>query len=147
MNHPVDSLMEIAIEMGIQTESVGALLVRDGGVLARSSGAIMSRPDVTAHSEIEALREACTALDSPRLDDCWLYTTHEPCPMCMAACCWARLDGVVYAATDDDMPEEWRTVFSEASARDIRDLCSRRPELVEEFMREKATEIHETNSK
>ena len=147
MNHPADSLMQRAIKMGMQTESVGTLVVRDGDVLASSTGAIFSRPDVTAHSEIEAIRETCTSLESPRLDDCWLYTTHEPCPMCMAACCWARLDGVVYAATDDDMPEKWGTIFSAASARQIRDLCSHQPELVEEFMRKEATEIHEMNSR
>lgn len=142
MDHPDEATMREAIELGVAEETVGALVVRDGAVVARGTEAIAARPDATAHSEVEAIRAACRSLDTPRLAGCWLYTTHEPCPMCAAACCWARLDGVVYAATDEDMPTEWAPIFTTTSAREIRDRADHRPTLVEEFLREEATRIH-----
>lgn len=142
MDHPNEELMWKAISIGADPEGVGALLVRDDEIVASGTGAIFERPDATAHSEIEVIREARRRLDAERLEGCWLYSTHEPCPMCMAACCWARIEGVVFAATDEDRPADWGTIFSAVSAREIRDTCEHRPELHEEFMRAEAIQIH-----
>lgn len=135
--------MRDAIERGRDANSVAALVVGDDDVYAANTGEVFSRPDATAHSEVEAIREACARLDTVRLDGYWLYSTHEPCSMCMAACCWAHLDGVVYAATDEDMPDDWETVFAGGSAREIRDTSEHQPTLVEEFLRPEATCIHD----
>lgn len=77
----------------------GALVVRRGEVIAEGWNRVTSTNDPTAHAEITAIRKACTLLDAYRLDGCTLISTCEPCPMCMGAVYWSRLDRVVYAAT------------------------------------------------
>ncbi|WP_407645309.1 tRNA adenosine(34) deaminase TadA [Halothiobacillus diazotrophicus] len=79
---------------------VGAVLVRDGAVIARGHNTPIGDHDPTAHAEIRALRAAGAALGNYRLDGCTLYVTLEPCPMCLAAMTHARIDRVVYAAPD-----------------------------------------------
>ena len=146
MTHPDADLMRRAIDLGrgeTGSEAVAALVVADGEVVARSRGAIFDRPDATAHSEVEAIRAACRALDRVHLDGCWLYTTHEPCPMCAAACCWARLDGIVSAATDADMPDAWGTIFAGTPAGEIVAAATHRPALHEEFLRDEAASLHD----
>ncbi|WP_407276687.1 tRNA adenosine(34) deaminase TadA [Halothiobacillus sp. DCM-1] len=79
---------------------VGAVLVRDGALIATGRNAPLAHCDPTAHAEILALRAAGEALGNYRLDGCTLYVTLEPCPMCFAAICHARVARVVYAAPD-----------------------------------------------
>lgn len=79
-----------------------ALVVKDGGVVARGTNLVTERNDPTAHAEIVAMRSACHSLGSFHLTGCDLYTTCEPCPMCLGAIYWARLDRVFFAATDED---------------------------------------------
>lgn len=78
---------------------VGACLVQDGEVLAVVHNGVVAGPDPTAHAEILAIREACRKLRSPRLDGAVLYSTVEPCAMCLAACQYAGIDHVVYGAS------------------------------------------------
>jgi len=80
----------------------GAVVVRDGQVVGEGANEVTSRNDPTAHAEIAAIRAACRALDTFRLDGCTIYASAEPCPMCLAAIYWARLDQVFYAATRAD---------------------------------------------
>ena len=80
----------------------GAVIVRDGEVIAEGYNRVTSSKDPTAHAEIVAIREACQWLDSFDLSGCVLYTSCEPCPMCLAAIYWARLDHVYYANTRED---------------------------------------------
>lgn len=79
---------------------VGAVIVRDGAVLALGSNRIEEAADPTAHAEILAIRAAASLLKSPRLLDCDLYVTLEPCPMCAAAIALARLRRVYFGAYD-----------------------------------------------
>ncbi len=79
---------------------VGAVLVRDGRILARAGNAPIARHDPTAHAEILAIRQACAALQSERLPDCDLYVTLEPCAMCAAAISFARIRRLYYGAGD-----------------------------------------------
>lgn len=79
---------------------VGALIVRDGQVLARAGNRTRELNDPTAHAEILAIRAACAALESERLTGADLYVTLEPCAMCAAAISFARLRRLYYAATD-----------------------------------------------
>jgi tRNA(adenine34) deaminase len=80
---------------------VGALVVRDGTVIARAANRTVRDQDPTAHAELLALRGASAALGSWRLDDCTLYVTLEPCAMCAGAIVLARLERVVFGAWDD----------------------------------------------
>ena len=80
----------------------GAVVVLNGRIVGRGHNEVLFRNDPTAHAEIGAIRDACAHLGSYSLEDCVLYATGEPCPMCLAAIHWARLDRVVYAQTRDD---------------------------------------------
>ena len=79
-----------------------ALVVRDGEVIARSTNRVTTQNDPTAHAEVEAIRAACAKLGDFQLHGCALYTSCEPCPMCMGAIYWSRLERVVYAGTRED---------------------------------------------
>ena len=80
----------------------GAVVVRDGEIVARGTNRVTAANDPTAHAEIEALRAACRVLDSFQLDGCVIYSSCEPCPMCLGAIHWARPDRLVWAATRED---------------------------------------------
>ena len=80
----------------------GALIVREGVVIGRGWNEVTSRNDPTAHAEVVAIRCACRKLGDFRLPGCVLYCSCEPCPMCLAAAYWARLDRIIYAAGRQD---------------------------------------------
>ena len=80
----------------------GACIARDGEVVACEHNVVWATTDVTAHAEVHALREACRELGRVNLSGLEIYTTCEPCPMCFAACHWARLDRIVYGARIED---------------------------------------------
>jgi guanine deaminase len=79
-----------------------AIVVKNGTVVATGANRVTTTNDPTAHAEIVAIREACRKLESFQLADCELYTTCEPCPMCLGAIYWARPAGVYYASTASD---------------------------------------------
>ncbi len=80
----------------------GCVIVRDGLVIAEGTNEVLKTQDPTAHAEIVAIRKATMALSTFDLKGCVLYTSCEPCPMCLGAIYWARPDRVVYAATKED---------------------------------------------
>ncbi len=80
----------------------GAVIVRGGRVLAEGWNEVTSANDPTAHAEVTAIRRACTAEGSFSLAGATLYTSCEPCPMCLASAYWARIERIVYANTRDD---------------------------------------------
>lgn len=80
----------------------GCVIVRDGVVLAEGHNRVTSSHDPTAHAEVTAIREACRAVGDFNLQGCDLYTSCEPCPMCLGAIYWARIDRVYYANTKAD---------------------------------------------
>lgn len=83
----------------------GAIVVADGQVLAEGTNRVTSAHDPTAHAEVVAIRAACNARGHFELTGCTLYTSCEPCPMCMGAIYWSRLDRVVFSATRADAAE------------------------------------------
>jgi len=83
----------------------GAVVAKDGRVIARGANSVTPSNDPTAHAEVNAIREACRALGTFQLTGCEMYTSCEPCPMCLGAIYWARLDLVYFAATASDAAE------------------------------------------
>jgi guanine deaminase len=79
-----------------------AVVVKDGQVIARGVNRVTSSNDPTAHAEVVAIREACAALKTFQLTGCEIYTSCEPCPMCLAAIYWARPDKVYFGNTKED---------------------------------------------
>ena len=80
----------------------GAVVVKDGEVIGEGNNRVTSTNDPTAHAEINAIRQACEKLQNFQLDGCTIYTSCEPCPMCLGAIYWARPERVVYACTRED---------------------------------------------
>ena len=80
----------------------GAILVTGGTIVGRGQNRVTSSNDPTAHAEVVAIREACAAQRQFHLAGATLYTSCEPCPMCLAAAYWARVERIVYACTRDD---------------------------------------------
>ena len=96
-----------AIELAVKSACGGggpfaAIIVKEDRVLARGTNRVTESGDPTAHAEIVAIREACRALGGFQLTGCDVYTSCEPCPMCLGALYWARPARVFFAATRDD---------------------------------------------
>jgi len=99
--------LDRAVDLAVQNVAegggpFGAVLVRGGLVLATGQNRVTRDNDPTAHAEVQAIRAACAQLGTFSLAGATLYSSCEPCPMCMASSLWARLDRVVFAADRDD---------------------------------------------
>ena len=100
--------MQEAIRLSIENMRAGnggpfgAVVVKDGKIIARGFNQVTSSNDPTAHAEVVAIREACKVLNSFQLEDCEIYTSCEPCPMCLGAIYWARPSKMYYANTKKD---------------------------------------------
>jgi guanine deaminase len=105
-NH--EKFMQMAIDLSEynvkegQGGPFGAVIVKDGMVLARSANKVVPTNDPTAHAEVSAIRLACQELGTFSLEGCEIYTSCEPCPMCLGAIYWARIDKIYYANTKAD---------------------------------------------
>lgn len=80
----------------------GAVVVREGRIISEGWNNVTSSNDPTAHAEVTAIRKACEALNTFDLQGCEIYTSCEPCPMCLAAIYWARIEKIYYANTRQD---------------------------------------------
>lgn len=83
----------------------GAVIVKEGRIIARGWNQVTTTHDPTAHAEVSAIREACRALGGFRLTGCELYSSCEPCPMCLGATYWARIERLYFAAGRRDAAE------------------------------------------
>jgi tRNA(Arg) A34 adenosine deaminase TadA len=103
--------MRQAIRLSIENVQTGrggpfaAIIVKDGRIIASGTNLVSSTNDPTAHAEIAAIREACKILNSFQLHGCDIYTSCEPCPMCLGAIYWARPERVFYGNTKHDAAE------------------------------------------
>ncbi len=103
-----DKFMRRAIELarnGMESNSggpFGCVIVKDGEIVGEGSNQVTSTNDPTAHAEVVAIRNACANLETFQLDGCTIYTSCEPCPMCLGAIYWARPSAIFYAGTQDD---------------------------------------------
>jgi len=96
-----------AIELSIKSAETiggpfGCVIVKDNKIISEGSNKVTSTNDPTAHGEIVAIREACLKLNTFSLSGCELYSTCEPCPMCLSAIYWSHIDKIFYANTRDD---------------------------------------------
>ncbi len=80
----------------------GAIVVKDGKIMARGANSVTANNDPTAHAEVMAIRNACKILQTHQLDGCDIYTSCEPCPMCLGAIYWARPARLFYANSKED---------------------------------------------
>ena len=99
--------MAKAIELSIKSANTtggpfGSVIVKDQRIIAEGSNKVTSTNDPTAHGEIVAIREACKNLNTFDLSGCEIYTSCEPCPMCLSAIYWSRLGKIYYANTRED---------------------------------------------
>lgn len=124
----------------------GAVIVKDGKIIAEGYNQVMKHNDPTWHAEIHAIREACKKLGTPHLEGCTLYTSAECCPMCLAAVYWAHIDHIYYAATTADA-----LTYGEFADIDILDEIRKDPKnrriKFTEMMRPEAVEIWKKFSK
>lgn len=102
------SFMRQAIELSTKNVEeckggpFGAVVVKDGKIIAHGTNQVTATNDPTAHAEIIAIREACKVLNTFQLDGCEIYTSCEPCPMCLGAIYWARPSKLFYANSKED---------------------------------------------
>ncbi len=103
-----EKFMREAIRLSIENVETGkggpfgAVIVKDGKIIARGANQVTTDNDPTAHAEVVAIRNACKALSTFQLDGCEVYTSCEPCPMCLGAIYWARPDKIYYANSKED---------------------------------------------
>ena len=99
--------MEMAINLSIENIDTGggpfgAVIVKDGEVIATGANRVVPNSDPTAHAEVMAIRQACAKLGTFQLTGCTVYTSCEPCPMCLSALYWAGVSRICYGNTKDD---------------------------------------------
>ena len=105
-----EELMQRAIELSCESVKrgggpFGAVIVRDGEIVAEGSNSVTLRNDPTAHAEVSAIRAACERLGRFKLEDCEIYTSCEPCPMCLSAIYWAGIRKIYFANNRGDAAE------------------------------------------
>ena len=143
--HPNKEFMERAITLAREGyenggTAVAAIIVKDDKIIAEAFTTTIKDQDPTCHAEINVIRKASKKLNSKTLDDCYLYTTFEPCPMCASACVWAKLKGIVYGASMEDetniCPQRIKIRCSEVLEKGRPNL-----ELYENFLRADCLEL------
>jgi len=102
-----NEFMKRAIELSIESVNkgggpFGCVIVKDEKIVSEGSNKVTSTNDPTAHGEIVAIREACKKINNFNLNGCELYSTCEPCPMCLSAIYWSRIEKIYYANTRKD---------------------------------------------
>jgi len=110
-NQPTTDFMGEAVRLareGVDSGAggpFGAVVVKDGRIVGAACNRVLEAGDPTAHAEVEAIRRACAELGSVSLAGCEIFATCEPCPMCLGAIHWARIERVVFALTREDATE------------------------------------------
>ena len=141
-----NEFMKRAIELSIKsvnsgTGPFGALIVKDNKVISEGFNKVTLTKDPTSHAEIVAIRNACKMLNNFSLEDCDLYTTCEPCPMCLSAIYWARIKKIYYANTRSDAK---KIDFSDALIyEELKKNISERKIPMHQMMRDKALKAFE----
>jgi len=118
----------------------GAVIVRNGELVAEGCNQVTSTNDPTAHAEVTAIRVACKKIGDFKLDDCIIYTSCEPCPMCLGAIYWAGIKKIYYACTKEDAADAhfddafiYRELDTPKSERQLPQECCLREEALKVF--------------
>jgi len=141
-----NKFMMKAIELSIKSVNsgsgpFGAIIVKDNKIISEGFNTVTLSNDPTSHAEIVAIRNACKVLNNFSLRGCGLYTTCEPCPMCLSAIYWARIDEVYYANTRNDAQ---KIDFSDALIyEELNKTIKDRKIPMHQMMREEALEAFE----
>lgn len=117
----------------------GAVVVKDGEIIGWGYNTVTTSNDPTAHAEINAIRDACKNIEDYSLAGCTIYTSCEPCPMCLSAIYWARIDKIYYGCRKEDAAEAG--FIDEYIYEEFTLPQTKRRIPAEEFMREEATEV------
>lgn len=135
----------IAATEGIEAGQTpfGACIVRDGEIISAAHNSVWGNTDITAHAEIQAIRNACRKLDTVDLAGCVIYSTCEPCPMCFAACHWAKISKIVFGARIADAEQAG---FSELtiSNEQMKTLGHSGIEITGDFLRDECAKLFTT---
>lgn len=120
----------------------GACIVKNKEIVSSAGNSVWKDTDITAHAEINAIRQACKKMGTVDLSGCTLYSTCEPCPMCFSACKWARLSRIVYGAHIEDAK---RFGFSEMdiSNEKMKSMGDVKVEIEGDFLREECLQVFE----
>lgn len=136
--HKAIELSLIGSQDGIGQGPFGAVIVKDGKIVGQGHNKVITDNDPTAHAEVVAIRDACKNLGTYELQDCEIYTSCEPCPMCLSAIYWAKLRKIYYGNTRNDAAE---IGFDDAFLyKEIPLPLSERKIAIEELSRDEAQE-------
>ena len=141
-----NKFMARAIELSISSVDkgggpFGSVIVKDNNIIAEGSNEVTSSKDPTAHGEIVAIRKACHNLNDFNLNGCELYTSCEPCPMCLSAIYWSHIDKIYYANTRNDAQKidfDDSLIYSEF----LKDIKKRKIPMIQ-MMRNEALKVFE----
>jgi len=145
MIHPSKEVMEMAIKLAKEKHkegghAVAAIIVKGDEIIAKEFTTLVRDKDPTGHAEINAIKAAAKKLNSLFLEDCYLYTTFEPCPMCASAAIWAKIKGIVYGAAMEDRNEKY-TQRIDLPCRKVIGRGTPKLEIYPEFMRKECQEL------
>lgn len=145
MNHPNKEIMQKAIDLAKEKHkegghAVAAIIVRNNEIIAEAFTTILKEQDPTCHAEVNVIRLAAKKLGSRVLENCYLYTTFEPCPMCTSAAIWAKMKGIIFGANMSDETENCHQRIK-IESKDIIKNGEPKLELYPDFMREECKEL------
>lgn len=145
MIYPNKDTMQRAINLAKEKHkeggyAVAAIIVKENKIIAEAFTTINRDQDPTCHAEINAIKLAAKELKSKVLEDCYLYSTFEPCPMCTSAAVWAKMKGIVYGANMNDETEKCPQRIK-IGCKQILEKGMPKLELYENFMREECKEL------
>ena len=141
-----NEFMKRAIELSIESVNkgggpFGSVIIKDNKIISEGYNKVTTNNDPTAHGEIVAIREACKKLKNFNLSDCELYSTCEPCPMCLSAIYWSRINKIYYANTREDARKidfDDSLIYSELQ----KNINKRKIQMIQ-MMRNEALEVFE----
>ena len=142
----MEKAIQIAKESAARLDyALGAVIIKDDKIIAMWTTNLKHENDPTVHAEIVAIRNACKELSAKYLEDCILYTTHEPCPMCASAAIWAKMKWIVFWAFAEDSKQRawnnfsWRQI--DISCKDVLAKWTPKLEIIEWFCRDECLEL------
>lgn len=145
MIHPNKEIMTKAIQIAKDKQKEGghaiaAVIIKGDEIICETFTTIKRDNDPINHAEMNAIREAAKKLKSHKLEESWLYSTFEPCPMCASASVWARMEGVVYGASMNDRNEKY-TQRVLIRCEDVLKQGTPKLKLHKDFMREECKKL------